>query len=567
MVDDDITNLNVARNNLAGKYNILTAPSGEKLFTLLEKTSPDLILLDIEMPEMDGYEVIKRLKRSGKTARIPVIFLTAKIDPENEVRGLNLGAVDYITKPFSKELLLTRINLHILVEKQKKELMKYNLDLKGEVDKKTTTVFELQNAILKTVAELVECRDSVTGGHIERTQNYLKMLVELLLEHDVYTDELLTWDIHLLVMSSQLHDVGKISIKDNILMKTGLLTHEEFEEMKKHTLFGVEIIKKIEESTTENEFLSYAEILAGSHHEKWDGSGYPYGLKGSDIPLQGRLMAIVDVYDALTNDRPYKRANSHEDAVQIIRNGQGTHFDPLLVEVFLKHENDFKEITADKLPFIDGFDEHQPYGKMRPTLKVIANLVDLRGGMESGYTERMRHYLEILISAMMNYNHYWKAIASWDIDIFLMSAQLHDLGKMAIADQILNKRGKLTPEEFEGVKTHTDFGIKIIQQIKENVNDSTALRHAEAMAGCHHEKWDGTGYPFGLKGENIPLQGRLMAIVDVYDALTTNRPQREKMQHKEAVEVIINGSGTHFDPELVRIFLECESEFERALNE
>jgi len=348
MVDDDITNLNVARNNLAGRYGIVTVPSGEKLFKLLGNISPSLILLDVEMQDMNGYQVIKKLKEDKQTADIPVIFLTARIDPKSEIEGLDLGAVDYITKPFSRELLIKRIDLHILIEKQKQELLQYSHSLESEVDKKTKTVLELQNAIIKIIAELVECRDNITGGHIERTQHYIRLLVDFLLEQDIYTNEISAWDIDLFVMSSQLHDVGKITVRDGILLKPGKLTEEEFNEMKNHTVSGVDIIRRIEENTTESEFLAYAAAFAGSHHEQWNGSGYPYGLSGSNIPLQGRLMALADVYDALTNDRPYKKAFSHEKAVGIIRESRGTHFDPLIADVFLKHEKDFKKAGAIK---------------------------------------------------------------------------------------------------------------------------------------------------------------------------------------------------------------------------
>jgi putative two-component system response regulator len=343
IVDDDITNLTVARNSLSEIFDVITAPSGERMFLLLEKVMPSLILLDVEMPGMNGFEAMKLLKLKEQTKNIPVIFLTAKIDPKTEVEGLNIGAVDYITKPFSRELLAKRVNMHILFERQKRELQKYTLTLKEEVDKKTRTVLELQNAILNTVAELVESRDSVTGGHIERTLHHLGMLVDFLVEHDVYTEELSSWNIDLFVMSSQLHDVGKVSVSDSILMKPGKLTRDEFEQMKKHVIYGVEIIRKIEASTSESEFLHYAESLAGSHHEKWNGEGYPYALKGKEIPLQGRLMAIVDVYDALTNDRPYKKAYTHEKSIEIIRAEKGKHFDPLITEVFLNHEQEFKK--------------------------------------------------------------------------------------------------------------------------------------------------------------------------------------------------------------------------------
>lgn len=345
IVDDDMTNLTVAENVLAKKYNVITIPSGEKLFRLLDMLTPDLILLDINMPEMDGYEVIRKLKDSEETKDITVIFLTATIDPASEVEGLDLGANDYITKPFSPELLMKRIEMHLLMEKQRNELLNYNKSLEISIGEKTGTIIELKNAILKTIAGLVESRDSITGGHIERTQNYLKSLVCKMIEQGVYYDELSSWDIPLFIMSSQLHDVGKIAIKDCILLKPDKLTHKEFEEIKSHTVIGANIIRKIKDETSECAFLKHAEILALSHHEKWDGSGYPSGLKGDEIPLQGRLMAIVDVYDALTQVRPYKEAFHHEEAVKMIMDGSGTHFDPKLADIFYSCAEEFKRIV------------------------------------------------------------------------------------------------------------------------------------------------------------------------------------------------------------------------------
>jgi len=555
MVDDDITNLNIARNNLSGIYSIVTVPSGEKLFSLLDKITPSLILLDIEMPEMNGYEVMKKLKEKATTAHIPVIFLTAKIDPTSEIEGLNLGAVDYITKPFSRELLIKRIDLHILIEKQKRELLTYSLSLESEVGKQTQTVLELQNAIIKIIAELVECRDSITGGHIERTQHYIRLLIDFLLEHEIYVDELSNWDIDLFVMSSQLHDVGKITIRDDILMKPGKLTDEEFEEIKYHTISGVDIIRRIEENTTESEFLLYAAALAGSHHEKWDGTGYPYGLTGTDIPLHGRLMALADVYDALTNDRPYKVAFSHEEAVQVIKEGCGTHFDPEIANVFLMHEEEFKDV---KITNKKNYDQSE---EVRPTLDMVTNIIGTRGGKEPGHSERVRCYLEVLVDALKDNEAFNDEISSWNKDLFLMSAQLHDVGQLSVSDHILNKAATLSQTEFESMKTHVDFGVKVIQKIRNQVDHMSVLNHAEAITGSHHERWDGSGYPHGLKGNGIPLQGRIMALVDVYDALTSNRPHREKKTHKEAVDIIRSGSGTHFDPEIVKAFLEQEKNF------
>ncbi|MCL2218790.1 MAG: response regulator [Chitinispirillia bacterium] len=360
LVDDDLTNLMVGKKALSGTYEVFTQNSGARLLKALEKSVPDLILLDVEMPEMNGHEVIKALKADQRTAGVPVIFLTAKSDSESELEGLTLGAIDYIIKPFSPSLLLKRIEVHLLVESQKRrlesqtqelmsqrqELLRFNTSLREMVESRTKTVTELQDALLKTMAELVECRDDITGGHIERTQRYLHELLKAMQRQDIYRDEVTSWDWQLILQSAQLHDVGKIIIKDSILNKPCKLTIEEFEEIKKHTTFGGVVIDKIKESTSEQAFLEYAKIFAVTHHEKWDGSGYPAGLKGEEIPLLGRLMAIADVYDALRSARPYKEAYSHEDAVRIITDGRGSHFDPALIDMFLDISDEFNSIAA-----------------------------------------------------------------------------------------------------------------------------------------------------------------------------------------------------------------------------
>jgi putative two-component system response regulator len=335
LVDDNPVNLKLARNTLMEQYEVFTVPSAEKLFLFLKWTMPDLILLDVVMPETNGYEAIVALKKDPRTADIPVIFLTSKTDTISELEGFRLGAVDYISKPFSPQLLLKRVEVHLLLESQKSELKNLNENLQQMVEEKTEEVFELQNAVLITMANLVECRDDVTGEHVERTERFLRILVEEMLEQSVYRDILDSWDIKLFVQSSKLHDVGKIAIRDNILLKPGSLTKEEFEEMKKHTIFGETVIEKIQQNAKESVFLSHARIMAGTHHEKWDGSGYPRGIAGSHIPLQGRLMAFADVYDALISDRPYKKAFPPEQAARIITEGSGTQFDPSLKDTFL----------------------------------------------------------------------------------------------------------------------------------------------------------------------------------------------------------------------------------------
>jgi putative two-component system response regulator len=353
-VDDQVSNLMIGRNVLSKDYDVFTVPSAEKMFSLIDKVNPDLILLDVEMPEMNGYEAIEKLKSDPKTAKIPVVFVTAKTDPGSELKGLNLGAMDYIPKPFSPPLLLKRIEVHMLVldqkkklEEQKEQLQGYNLNLEDLVENKTKTIVELQNAVLETVAEIVEARDEVTGGHIERTRSYLKILFEGLKELGIYAVEIKDWDENMIIQSAQLHDVGKIAIREEILNKPGRLTSEEFDEIKKHPVIGWKIIEHIQERTTEQKFLNFTKTMAVSHHEKWDGSGYPYGLKGDGIPLEGRLMSIVDVYDALVSERPYKKAFSHDEAVRIIKEGSGTQFEPALVDLFLAEQSKFEDASKD----------------------------------------------------------------------------------------------------------------------------------------------------------------------------------------------------------------------------
>ena len=349
MVDDNPANLRIGKNVLSEKYSVATAPSVEKLFSLLESNSPAMILLDVDMPEKNGYEAIRILKSKPETQDIPVIFLTARTESNDEFAGLSLGAVDYIAKPFQPPLLLKRIEIHLLVEAQRKKLEKqadelqdFNDNLQRMVEKKTESIINLQNAMLKTIAELVECRDDITGGHIERTQKGIKILVEAMMENSTYSEETKDWNIELLLQSCQLHDVGKISINDNVLKKPGRLNKKEYDDMKNHVIFGEQIIQKIETLANENDFLRYAKIFAAYHHEKWDGTGYPLGLKGKEIPLLGRVMAIADVYDALVSARPYKPAYAHEKAVEIIAKGSGTQFDPALVEIFVRSAELFK---------------------------------------------------------------------------------------------------------------------------------------------------------------------------------------------------------------------------------
>jgi len=352
VVDDSDANLTKAKQALEEQYRVFPLPSAMKMFSLLEKIIPDMILLDIEMPEMDGYVAMQQLKADSRLADIPVIFLTAKLDEDSELAGFDLGAVDYISKPFSAPRLLKRVESQLLFDNQKRDLLAsraalrdYADNLEHKVREKTKTVFDLQNAVLTTVSDLMEFRDECTGGHINRTQLYLKALIEELDRAGMYADETAKWDMDFFLPSAQLHDVGKIAISDLILNKPGKLTPEEFEIMKTHVAVGVAAIEKIMCTMEEHAFLRYALLFAGAHHEKWDGSGYPAGLAGANIPLEGRLMAIADVYDALISVRPYKTAFTHEAAKRIIEDDAGTKFDPVLVDVFRSVADEFARIA------------------------------------------------------------------------------------------------------------------------------------------------------------------------------------------------------------------------------
>jgi len=333
-------------------YQVIPALSAKAMFENLEKVIPDLILLDIEMPEMNGYEAIKKLKADKRWKDIPVIFLTAIDDPDNELEGLDLGAVDYVTKPFFAPMLLKRIEKELLFVKQKRDLFATQAELENHLEnlenlvhEKAETVMQLQNAVFDTVVEMVEFRDNSTGGHITRTQSYIKILFEEMRKEGVYAEETADWDMSSVLGAAKLHDVGKIAVSDVILGKNAKLTPEEFEDMKCHVAAGVDAIEKIVRKTGEDDFYSHAIRMTGTHHEKWDGSGYPLGLRGHNIPLEGRLMAIADVYDALISKRPYKEPMSHEKACEIIESQSGKQFDPVFIKIFKNIKTQFEQVA------------------------------------------------------------------------------------------------------------------------------------------------------------------------------------------------------------------------------
>ncbi|MCP4402680.1 MAG: two-component system response regulator [bacterium] len=356
VVDDTEVNINLMVAILGDEYDVSGVLDGKSALELTEEVRPDLVLLDIMMPGINGYEVCRHLKENEATRTIPVIFITALSGEGDEAKGLELGAVDYITKPFKPAIVKNRVRNHL-------ELKRHRDYLEELVRERTEEVLLTQEVVFESLATLAEYRDPETGGHIKRTQNYIKTLAQYLRDLPRFEAYLDKSTVELIYKSAPLHDIGKVGVPDNILLKPGKLTPEEFEEMKKHTIYGRNAIQAAERKMRSTSFLRFAGEIAYSHHEKWDGSGYPEGLDGDDIPISGRLMALVDVYDALISKRVYKPPFPHKKAVSIIAEGRGTHFDPDLVEAFLTLASEFRQIAF----------EHADYDEERRTLDENTN--------------------------------------------------------------------------------------------------------------------------------------------------------------------------------------------------
>ena len=347
VVDDTPDNLTLMAELLSDSYKVRAANSGEKALKFLQgEHQPDLILLDIMMPGLSGYDVIREIKANPATRRIPVIFLTAMSAAEDEKKGLEMGAADYITKPISPPIVLARVKTQLENKAAADFLLDQNHFLETEVAKRTRELSAIQDVTILTMASLAETRDSDTGNHIRRTQHYVKALAQRLKTHPRFASFLSDSTIELLFKSAPLHDIGKVGIPDRILLKPGRFTPEEFDIMKAHTTLGRDAIEHAEKQLgMEVEFLHLAKDIAYYHQEKWDGSGYPTGKRGDDIPISARLMAVADVYDALISRRVYKEGMSHEKALGIIVEGRGSHFDPDIVDAFVVLQDEFRAVA------------------------------------------------------------------------------------------------------------------------------------------------------------------------------------------------------------------------------
>jgi putative two-component system response regulator len=325
VVDDNLSILKQISAFLANDYEISLAKSGILALQICTKEKPDLILLDIEMPDMDGFDVISRIKSNPYLDRIPVIFLTANLDAGTEIKALESGARDFITKPVERSILIHRIELHL-------RFVSFQIQTEQNVS-------ALSDSLATAFAEMIECRDENTGGHVVRTSKYVGLLGKEMINQGLFPEELNHDELQLMMRAAPLHDIGKIAISDRVLLKAGSLDDVEFTAMKRRAQIGEAIVGRMYQRMPAQRYRRYGGLIAGSHHERYDGKGYPRGLEGNTIPLCGRIMAVADVYDALMDNRIYRKGMGHIQASNIILENKGTQFDPVVVDIF----NDVQE--------------------------------------------------------------------------------------------------------------------------------------------------------------------------------------------------------------------------------
>lgn len=345
VVDDDKTNLSLAQRILGPQYRIAASNSGTAALKYLETHRPDLILLDINMPKMDGFEVMERIHSNVHTESIPVIFLTADALAETEIKCFQMGAMDFVTKPFVPDILLSRVSKTIELDQYRHNLENMVNDQAQKIMEGSMRLGRIQESVIIGMANLIESRDGSTGKHVKNTQTYVGMIATELLSRGLFTEELTPEYIEDLCKAAPLHDVGKIKIPDAILQKPGRLTPEEFETMKQHTTHSRQIIHTIIGDIEDEHYVGLVEDIALYHHERWDGTGYPTGLTETNIPLSARIMAVADVFDALYEERCYKPpVRPIERIIQIMSEGRGTQFDPVILDVFIDMLPQLKEV-------------------------------------------------------------------------------------------------------------------------------------------------------------------------------------------------------------------------------
>ena len=349
IVDDDMTSLKLAKGILESEYRVATVNSGAMVFTYLANNTPDLILLDINMPNMDGFEVFDQLKAKPAWSSIPVVFLTATQDTKSEARCLEAGAIDFVMKPFVPVILLNRVRRVLELYGYRRQLESMVANQSEVIVHRTERITNMQNSIINGMANLIELRDNNTGRHVKNTQIYVEMICKALRNQGLFPETLNDAYINNTVRAAPLHDVGKIKISDTILNKPGPLTSEEFKIIQDHTRYGADIVKDLLGDVEDPEYLEIAHDIALCHHERWDGTGYPQGISGEDIPLCARIMSIADVFDALYEDRVYKAGIRPMSAcLDIIEDARGLQFDPVITDVFIGLEPQIKEYLGEE---------------------------------------------------------------------------------------------------------------------------------------------------------------------------------------------------------------------------
>ncbi len=354
VADDDTLNSTLLRVSLEEEgFMVETAADGRQALDLLHAQPFDILLLDLLMPEVDGYEVLETLKADARLSRVPVIVVSAAEEQDSIVKCIELGAEDYLLKPFNRVFLKARVDasmekkrLRDQEEIYRQQIEEYNLHLERRVNEQVQEIASAQLATILALAKLSESRDLETGRHLERVREYCRVLLEHLRQRPKYHELINAAYIQYLYLASMLHDIGKVGVPDFILLKAGRLTPEEFAVMKTHALIGANTLKEVNRQFPGNNFVRMGIEVAEGHHERWDGSGYPHGLAGEAIPLAGRVLALADVYDAVTSRRVYKSAQSHEQGVAAIRDDRGKYFDPELVDCFLEAQEEFRAIRA-----------------------------------------------------------------------------------------------------------------------------------------------------------------------------------------------------------------------------
>ena len=488
IVDDQEINVEILRNMLDGTYNVYSAFNGQEALEVLDKTEVDLVFLDLVMPVMDGFEVLENIKKDQRFRNLPVIFITSETDSFSEARGLSLGAVDYIRKPYESNIVGIKCKNHI-------ENKMYRDDLESVVEERTNEISASREAIIMAMSLLAEGRDQETGDHIRRMQGYTKIIAKQILKN--HPELLSKEEVSYVTSMAPLHDVGKINIPDAILLKPGKLTTQEFDVMKSHTILGAEVLKETAKFMRGyKNTLNYAYQITAYHHEKNDGTGYPNGLVGDEIPISSAICSLADVYDALTSERPYKKAFTHAQAMEIITVGDGrvmpSHFNPVVLEAFRQAE---KEIDEYRSSFFEK-QNAEPIEKSTENVKLEKS--DVLLAYERLSLMKKMHEAEARAQVLFNATPLGTSL--WDSDYNLVdcneeAVRIHKLsGKQEYLDNFYELSPKFQP----------DGGLsadKFRQSIKE------AFENGRHRFGYTHQTGDGEPIPCEITMARVDYRG------------------------------------------------------------